>query len=91
MHLRIEAIDSKGRRVTTATDELHFSVEGDATIVAVSNGDMNSNEPNVSSHRHLWKGSALVILRSGRTPSKILLNTTSESYKPVKTVLQTIL
>ena len=89
MHLRVEAVDSIGRRVATAQDELHFSVEGDARLVAVSNGDINSHEPDVASHRHLWNGSALVILRSGRSPSKVILKTASDAYKPVTTVLQT--
>lgn len=89
MHLRIEAIDSKGRRVPMAQDELRFSVDGNASIVAVSNGDINSHELNVTDHRCLWNGSALVILRSGRSPSKVILKTASEAYKSVKTVLQT--
>ncbi|MBQ3827361.1 MAG: DUF4982 domain-containing protein, partial [Prevotella sp.] len=64
-HIRIEAVDRKGRRVPMAQDELTFSVEGDARIVAVTNGDNNSEELNVQDHRRLWNGSAMVILRSG--------------------------
>ena len=56
-----------------AQDELHFSVEGDASIVAVTNGDINSEELNVQDHRRLYNGSAMVILRSGKSPSKITL------------------
>ena len=70
MHIRIQAVDSKGRRVPMAQDELHFSVEGDASIVAVTNGDINSEELNVQNHRRLYNGSAMVILRSGKSPSK---------------------
>ena len=90
MHLRIEAIDNKGRRVPMAHDELHFSVEGEARIVAVTDGDIKSGELNVTDHRHLYNGSAMVILRSGKTPSKIKLKTTSMGFKPVITTLQTI-
>ena len=43
-HVRIVAVDKKGRRVQTATDEVTFSIEGNAQIVGVINGDMNSNE-----------------------------------------------
>ena len=90
MHLRIEAIDSKGRRVPMAQDELKFAVEGDARIVAVSNGDINSEELNATDHRRLYNGSALVILRAGKSPSKITLKTTSPSFKTVTTKLQTL-
>ena len=89
MHLRIEAVDSKGRRVPMAQNELKFEVEGDACIVGVSNGDINSDELNVTDHRRLWNGSALVILRSGRTASKVTLKTSADGYKTVKTQLTT--
>ena len=89
MHLRIEAVDNKGRRVPMAQDELKFEVEGDASIVAVSNGDINSDELNVTDHRRLWNGSALVILRAGKTASKITLKTSADGFKTVKTLLTT--
>ena len=89
MHLRIEAVDNKGRRVPMAQDELKFEVEGDASIVAVSNGDINSDELNVTDHRHLWNGSALVILRAGKTASKVTLKTSADGFKTVKTLLTT--
>ena len=88
-HIRITAVDSKGRKVLLASDELRFSVDGDARIVAVSNGDINSDELNTTCHRRLWQGSALVILRAGKTPSKIILRTTSDNFKTVITKLET--
>ena len=89
MHLRIEAIDSKGRRVPMAQDELQFTVEGDAQIVAVTNGDINSEELNVTNHRRLYNGSAMVILRAGHNPSPVTVKTTSTTFKPITTKLQT--
>jgi beta-galactosidase len=88
-HLRITAVDSKGRRVLSADDNLRFEVEGDARIVAVTNGDITSEELNVTDHRRLWKGSAMVILRAGTNPSKVILKTLSEHYKPIITKLET--
>ena len=88
MHVRIEAVDSKGRRVPMAQDELKFEVEGDARIVAVSSGNHNSDELNVTDHRCLYNGSALVILRAGKTPSTVTLKTSSAAFKTVTTKLQ---
>ena len=88
-HLRITAVDSKGRRVLSAADDLRFEVEGDARIVAVTNGDITSEELNVTDHRRLWKGSAMVILRAGTNPSKVTLKTLSDHYKPIITKLET--
>ena len=90
MHLRIEAVDSKGRRVPMAQDELTFEItEGDAKIVAVSSGNQDSDELNVTNHRKLYNGSALVILRAGTNAGKVTLKTTSAAYKPVATKLET--
>lgn len=88
-HLRITAVDSKGRRAYTADNKLHFAVEGDARIVAVSNGDITSDELNAVSERSLFHGSALVILRAGQSASKITLTTSADGFKSVKTKLQT--
>ena len=89
MHVRLEAIDSKGHRVPMAQDELTFEIEGDAQIVAVTNGDINSDELNVQNHRRLWNGSAMVILRAGRNPSKVVLRTKANGYKTITTKLET--
>ena len=88
MHVRIEAVDSKGRRVPMAQDELKFEVEGDARIVAVSSGNHNSDELNVTDHRCLYNGSALVILRAGKTPSAVTLKTSSAAFKTITTKLR---
>ena len=80
MHVRIYAVDKKGRRVLNvkdakAFDKLTFTVKGDANIVAVDNGNIASDELHIgkiqlekSIQRHLFQGSALVILRAGDKP-----------------------
>ena len=88
-HLRVYAVDSEGRRVFSCTDELSFRVEGDAKIVAVTNGDISSDELNVTDHRRLWQGAAMVVLRAGTTPSKVTLTTSSKSLGSVVTELAT--
>jgi len=88
-HIRLTAVDSKGRRCLTCHDELKFEVEGDARIVAVTNGDITSDELNATDHRSLWQGSAMVILRAGQQPSAITLKTASDTFKTVTTKLET--
>jgi beta-galactosidase len=72
-HIRVTALDSKGRLVPDARQKLSFSVEGDARIVAVDNGDMISDEAHVATERSLFQGSALVILRAGKKAGKVTL------------------
>ena len=80
-HIRIYAVDRQGRRVYAAHQELTFQVTGDAKIVGVDNGDINSNEMLIGDHRQLYQGSALVILRAGLQPGKITLSVTSPGLK----------
>ena len=101
MHVRIYAVDKKGRRVLNvkdakAFDKLTFTVKGDANIVAVDNGNIASDELHIgktqlekSIQRNLFQGSALVILRAGDKPGKIALLVAGEKMKAKKLVLNT--
>ena len=88
MHVSITAVDSKGRRCLASQDELTFEVEGDARIVAVTNGDISSNELNATNRRRLWQGRATVILRSGLKPSAVTLKVSSDAFKPITLKLE---
>lgn len=88
-HIRVWAVDSKGRRVYAANQELTFKVEGDAQIAGVDNGDITSSELTTGNQRQLFNGSALVILRAGEKPCNITLSVSSPGYKTEKMKLQT--
>lgn len=101
MHVRIYAVDKKGRRVLNmkdakAFDKLTFTVKGDANIVAVDNGNIASDELHIGKtqlektiQRNLFQGSSLVILRAGDKPGKIELSVEGEKMKAKKLVLNT--
>lgn len=80
-HIRVYAVDSKGRRVYNAGNTIHFSVTGNATLIAVDNGNIYSNEQYTGDSRKLFKGSALTILKSGNKPSKIIFKAYTERLK----------
>ena len=89
-HVRVIAVDKKGRRVLSAGENLRFSVTGDAEIVALDNGNIASDELAVGSERSLFMGSALVILRAGASASNITLEVTSDKYKTQRIKLKTL-
>ena len=101
MHVRIYAVDKKGRRVLNvkdakAFDKLTFQVKGDANIVAVDNGNIASDELHIGKiqlektiQRNLFLGSALVILRAGKQNGKVELLVSSDKMKARKLVLNT--
>ena len=88
-HIRIVAVDQKGRRVQTCSNDVTFSVEGNARIVAVTNGDITSDELGVGNHCSLFNGTCTVILRSMQTSGSVNLTATSPSLKSVKMELNT--
>lgn len=88
-HVKLTVVDGKGRRVYNYNDELQFSVTGDASIVAVINGDIATDEIATQQHIRLWQGQAVVILRSGCQPSKVTLTTKPKTFKDIVTKLET--
>lgn len=73
-----------------------FTVKGDANIVAVDNGNISSDELHIGKTqleknilRHLFQGSALVILCAGDKLGKIGLSVAGEKMKTKKLVLNT--
>ena len=88
-HVRVEAIDSKKRRDPQASELLTFKVDGPAEVVAVVNGDLNSNEMMTGSTRSLSNGTATVILRSTTAPGPVTLTASAPGLKPVTVRLAT--
>ena len=88
-HVRIVATDQKGRRVPECNSKVTFSVEGNARIVGVINGDITSDELTVGDSRSLYGGTCTVILRSTQTPGPVTLTATSPNLKTVTLKLNT--
>lgn len=88
-HVSVIALDSKGRRVQVAEGEVVFKLEGDASIAAVTSGDHNSNELNVTNTRRLYDGRCQAILRAGTKPSEISLTATMNGVKSATIKLNT--
>ena len=101
-HVRVEAIDKKGRVVPITTQDVHFSIDtapsltgraggesAAAHIAAVSSGDHYSDELTQTDHRRLFDGRCLAILRAGQMPATVTLTATADGLKPAKLKLQT--
>lgn len=88
-HVRVVAVDKKGRRVPNVPAEVTFAVSGDAEIAAVSSGNHSSDELNVTNKRRLFNGSALAILRSGTAPSAVTITATADGLKSAKLKMTT--
>jgi beta-galactosidase len=87
-HLKVYAIDSKGRKVATADAELNFNISGAANLIALDNGNHLSNDLFAGNKKRLHNGFALAILRAGQTPGSVTISITGAGLKPAELVLQ---
>ena len=99
-HLRVYAVDKKGRRVKTAPGTVTLYLNGQpaivgdteapvATLAAVSNGNQTSPELNMTNQRMLFNGSMLAILRAGLTPGAVTVTAKCEGMKSATLKLKT--
>lgn len=89
LHVRVVAVDKKGRRVQTAQGTVNFDVEGPAEIVGVINGNLASDEPMVGTSRSLYNGTCTVILRSKQQAGKVVLTSSADGLKTARLTIAT--
>lgn len=80
-YVKVYAVDSKGRKVPTATGEVTFDLNGVANIIAVDNGDHLSDDLFTGNKKSLFKGFAMAILRSTTTAGTVKLKVTTSGLK----------
>jgi beta-galactosidase len=85
----VEALDADGRVQPSADAEVRFAVSGPGAIAAVGNGDSTSDEPYVGTHRALFNGRALVVLRASKTVGSIELRATAPGLEEASVTIAT--
>jgi len=89
-YITVEIIDSNGLLNPKAEDFIQFTIEGDAQIVGVGNGNPMSLESLTLPERKAWKGKCLVIVKVGKTGGNISLTATAKGFEPVKVSLEAV-
>ncbi|MGE4568750.1 MAG: glycosyl hydrolase 53 family protein [Bacteroidales bacterium] len=92
--IRVYAIDSLGREISSAQMPLQFFVRGDATLISPDNGG-SPLEFSGSGDSAVWKsamkdGSCRLIFRSGGRPDKIRLQVRADNLWPASHEIHTI-
>ncbi|HNN69720.1 MAG TPA: glycosyl hydrolase 53 family protein, partial [Ferruginibacter sp.] len=93
--INISVIDREGREVPDANFPIRFSVQGDAKIIGVGNGDPSSHERDsyndTVAQRRLFNGKCQVIVQAGTGVSMIHFEAKADSLWPGATDIMTIL
>lgn len=63
-HLKIEVVDSEGRVVPTANNQIQVSVDGAGTFIGLDNGNPSDHTSMKSDTRRLFNGLALAVVQS---------------------------
>src|ERR1019366_9892991 len=69
--LRVEGLDSEGRLVPTANNNVTFKVSGSGKLIVVGNGDPNCQESAKAPSRSLFNGLAQAIIQSDKGAGEI--------------------
>ena len=75
----VEVVDSEGRVVPVADNELTFRVEGAAVLQAAGNADVKDEDPYYDNTHRAWKGRALCVVRTTGKRGRIRLTVASPS------------
>ncbi len=80
-YIRFRITDRNGHTVPDKDMKLQFHVDGPATIQAVSNANLLSDESFVGNSRTTFRGEAMLILRSTADAGKITVKATAKGVK----------
>lgn len=89
-YIKVTAVDNKGIPVENFDGVIDVEMEGMAKIVALDNGDHFTERNFEATSTSLYKGSALIILRSSRDQGNVNVKVSVNGLKPVKANLRTI-
>jgi beta-galactosidase len=85
----VSVVDSRGRHVPVAGNEIQFALAGNGAIIGVGNGDPSCHEPDkylAAAGEHPWKrslfnGLAQIIVQAGKKPGVLKLKATGEGLR----------
>ncbi len=87
VHIEINILDLNDHFVPDASNRINFKVEGEATILALDNGDPLNEESFRSESRKAFNGKCLLILKSTHQSGDIKVYAESEGLKGAKVSL----
>jgi beta-galactosidase len=88
-HLTAAVHDEHGRVVPSAGSAINFSLQGEARLIGVDNGDPFSHESYKAPERRAFHGLCLAILQSTSRRGRITITASSPGLQPAIAVLTT--
>ncbi|HEV2473778.1 MAG TPA: beta-galactosidase GalA, partial [Chthonomonadales bacterium] len=80
--VEVSIVDSRGRVVPTADNEVTFTSSGAAGVTGVGNGDPSSHEPDRASRRKAFNGLCMAIVQPGSASGSAQITANSPGLAP---------
>jgi len=84
-----QIVDSQGRVVPTAADDVTFTISGAGRVIGVGNGDPSSHEPDRASRRKAFNGLCMALVQSQKTPGEIRVEASAPGLASATATLAT--
>ena len=88
-YITVEVLDDAGRFNPTAEEGIFFTVKGTGKILAVGNGNPLSDELYVGNQRKVYRGRALVVVKSTDTSGEIRLAAQADGLDGAEIIIKT--
>lgn len=72
-YVTVEITDAEGNRVPNAENEVQFTLDGSGIIAGVGDGNLKETEAYVNDRCSVWKGRALVVIKSSGNAEEMVL------------------
>ena len=91
--MNVTVTDNKGREVATAMNNINFTVEGNAKIIGVGNGNPSSHEPDKffdnNWQRKLFNGKCQVIIQATDAAGEFKFTAIADALQPAMVAIKT--
>jgi beta-galactosidase len=88
-YVTVEVVDEVGQLHPTADDNFYFTVKGPGKILAVGNSNPISEELYVGNQRKVYRGRALVVVKSGEEVGEIRLTAQADGLDGAEVIIKT--
>jgi beta-galactosidase len=83
-----EVVDKQGRIVSTADNNIAFSIEGNGRLIGVGNGDPSSHESDKGTRRKAFNGLCMAIVQAAKQDGALKITASSPGLESAAATLE---
>lgn len=85
----VEIVDREGNVVPQAGDRVSFELKGEGILAAVGNADLKDEDSYVGNSRKVWKGRAILVVKSTRESGTIRIKASAPGLRSSSATIKT--